>query len=220
MKQRIVLLGPPASGKGTQADRLSDTFGIPHVSTGALLRAECSLGTSFGREADSWTSKGLLIPDDLAIRIIHSWIAEHGTSFLFDGFPRSIDQAEHLDEELAALHAPLDLILLLELGDDEVHRRIFDRLSCLHCGATYAGTLHGYVEGMRCPRCEAVLIRRNDDTAEALERRMTVYRELTEPVVGYYERTVPNLLHRLDAGQGSDAVFATISRLVSQNTRR
>ncbi|MFZ4387749.1 MAG: adenylate kinase family protein, partial [Chthoniobacterales bacterium] len=96
LKQRIVLLGPPASGKGTQADRLSKTFGIPHVSTGALLRSECARETVLGREADEWTSKGLLVPDELAVRIIATWMQEHGAVFLFDGFPRTVGQAEHL----------------------------------------------------------------------------------------------------------------------------
>ena len=219
MKQRIVLLGPPASGKGTQADRIASAYGIPHVSTGALLRAESSAGTPVGLEADSWISKGFLVPDELAIRIITTWIAGNGTRFLFDGFPRSVGQAEHLDRALAALHSPLDLVILLELGEEEIRRRIFDRLSCLKCGATYGGKLHGHAEGAPCPRCGELLVRRNDDTAEALGQRLQIYRELTLPVIGYYNCTATQLIHRINAEEGSDAVFAAISVLLDGNKK-
>ena len=210
-----MLLGPPASGKGTQADRIASSFGIPHVSTGALLRYESASGTPLGLEADSWTCRGFLVPDELAIRIITTWIAGNGTIFLFDGFPRSVAQAEYLDYSLTALHAPLDLIILLELSEGEIRRRISDRLSCLKCGATYGGMLHGHVEGSPCPRCGEALIRRNDDTVEALEQRLRIYRQLTLPVVGYYNRTAPQLLHRIKAEVGTDAVFSAISQLIS-----
>lgn len=214
LKQRIILLGPPASGKGTQADRLSDTFGIPHVSTGALLRAECARGTDLGREADAWTSKGLLVPDELAVRIVAAWMREHGPRFLFDGFPRTVGQARHLDKALAESGAPLDLIILLDLPDAEIRRRILERLSCLNCGATFSSSLHGLKTGDHCPRCGNPLVRRNDDTPGAIEERLRVYRESTLPVVGYYEKTAPSIFHRIDAGEGSDAIFENVSALV------
>ena len=214
VNQRIVLLGPPASGKGTQADRLSDTFGIPHVSTGALLRSECARGTVLGREADAATSKGLLVSDELAVRIVANWMQEHGPRFLFDGFPRTVGQAAHLDAALTSLKAPLDLVILLELSDEAIRQRILERISCLKCGATYSTSLHTHAEGDACPRCGATLVRRNDDTAEALEQRLKVYRELTMPVVGYYEETAPRILQRIDAGKGSDDIFAKLSSLV------
>jgi adenylate kinase len=215
VNQRIVLLGPPASGKGTQADRLSEAFGIPHVSTGVLLRSECDRGTALGREADAATSKGLLVSDELAVRIVANWMKEHGPRFLFDGFPRTLGQAAHLDAALTSLKAPLDLVILLELSDEAIRHRILERISCLRCGATYSTSLHAFVEGDSCPRCGAVLVRRNDDSAEALEQRLTVYRELTLPVVGYYERTAPGIMRRIDAGEGSDDIFASLSALVA-----
>jgi len=214
LKQRIILLGPPASGKGTQADRLSSTFGIPHVSTGALLRAECARGTDLGKEADAWTSKGLLVPDELAVRIVAAWMKGNGPRFLFDGFPRTVGQAQHLDKALAEIAAPLDLIILLELPDEEIRKRILERLSCLKCGATFSAALHGQKEGDPCPRCGSPLVRRNDDTAEAIEERLRVYRESTLPVVGYYEKLVPSIFHRIDAGEGSDEIFQKLSVLV------
>ena len=215
LKQRIVLLGPPASGKGTQAERLSEAFGISHVSTGALLRSECERGTALGREADAWTCKGLLVPDELAVRIVATWMQANGPRFIFDGFPRTVGQAEHLDKSLAELQAPLDLVILLELSEEAIRHRILERISCLKCGATYSATLHGIAEGQPCPRCGAPLVRRKDDSAEALEQRLEVYRELTLPVVAYYERTSPAILHRIDAGRGSDEIFSLISALVT-----
>jgi len=214
LKQRIVLLGPPASGKGTQADRLSSTFGIPHVSTGALLRAECARGTDLGQEANTWTSKGLLVPDELAVRIVAAWMKANGPRFLFDGFPRTVGQAAHLDKALSELAAPLDLIILLELPDEEIRRRILERLSCLKCGATFSTSMHGQKEGDPCPRCGSPLVRRNDDNAEAIEERLRVYRESTLPVVGYYDKLAPLIFHRIDAGEGSNAIFEKLSVLV------
>ena len=215
LKQRIVLLGPPASGKGTQADSLSEAFGIPHVSTGALLRSECERGTALGHEADAWTCKGLLVPDELAVRIVATWMQANGPRFLFDGFPRTVGQAEHLDTALAELKAPLDLVILLELSDEAIRLRILERISCLKCGATFSATLHGIAEGQPCPRCGALLVRRKDDSAEALEKRLQVYRELTLPVVSYYEHVSPSILHRIDAGKGSDEIFSRLSTLLT-----
>ena len=215
MKSRIVLLGPPASGKGTQADRIASAFGVPHVSTGALLRSECARGTALGREADEWTRKGLLVPDELAVRIVTTWMESNGPRFLFDGFPRTVGQAENLDDSLAARKAPLDLVVLLEVPDDEIRRRILDRLSCMNCGATYAAALHGHSVGDPCPRCGSPLVRRNDDTEETLAQRLDVYRRMTLPVVAYYRENSPGILHRIDASGESDAIFAELSRLMN-----
>jgi adenylate kinase len=214
VKKRIVLLGPPASGKGTQADRISAAYSIPHVSTGALLRSECEKDTPLGREADEWTSKGLLVPDDLVVRIVTRWMDEHGQSFIFDGFPRTVGQAVYLDAALQELNSPLDLIVLLELPESEIRRRISDRLSCIKCGATFGAKLHGFSPGDACPRCASPLVRRNDDNSEALDRRLAVYTNQTEPVVDYYEKNSPKLLSRINAVHGSDEVFGSLVRIL------
>jgi len=156
----------------------------------------------------------LLVPDELAVRIVAAWMKGNGPRFLFDGFPRTVGQAEHLDKELAKIAAPLDLIILLELPDEEIRKRILERLSCLKCGATFSDALHGHKEGDPCPKCGSPLVRRNDDTAEAIEERLRVYRESTLPVVGYYEKLVPSIFHRIDAGEGSDEIFQKLSVLV------
>jgi adenylate kinase len=206
-KQRILLLGPPASGKGTQAERISAAFGIPHVSTGALLRSERTRGTALGLEADSWTSRGLLVPDELAVRIITAWMGANGPRFLFDGFPRTTGQALHLDKALDAAGMPLE----------DIRRRILDRLTCVSCGSTFGGVLHGLKTGGACPSCGGGLIRRNDDTEKALAERLRVYRESTLPVVAHYRDKTPGIFHKIDAGKGSDEIFAKLSALVAAN---
>lgn len=213
-KQRILLLGPPASGKGTQADHLSRAFGIPHVSTGALLRSECARGTPLGIEADSWTSRGLLVPDELAVRVITAWMAGNGPRFLFDGFPRTTGQAEHLDKALDAAKTPIELVIFLDLSEEEIRRRILDRLTCAACGTTFGGSLHGMKIGDACPSCGGDLIRRNDDTEEALTERLRVYRESTLPVVTYYQDKAPGIFHKINAGEESDTIFKKLSALV------
>lgn len=215
-RQRIVLLGPPASGKGTQADRLSEAFGIPHVSTGALLRSEIARGTDLGLEADSWTSRGLLVPDELAVSIVAAWMALNGACFLLDGFPRTVRQAEHLDGVLSATSSPLDLVVFLNLDEEEIRRRILDRLTCDACGATYGSVLHGLADGGKCPRCGGELIRRRDDNCVALAERLRVYREATLPVVDHYRSGFPRIFHSVDALGGSDAIFAELAALVGE----
>ena len=218
-KERILLLGPPASGKGTQADRLSRRFGIPHVSTGALLRSECSSRTALGLEADSWTSRGLLVPDELAVRVIKAWMDDNGTCFLLDGFPRTVGQAQHLDRVLHAGGIPVDLVIFLDLSEEEITRRILDRLTCTSCGATYGGSLHVLHVGDACPACGVRLDRRNDDTREALAERLRVYREATLPVVTHYQEKNPEIFHHIDASEGSDGIFKKLSALVSGDQR-
>lgn len=217
MKRRILLLGPPASGKGTQASALSSRFGIPHVSTGALLRAESAGRTPLGLEADSWTSRGLLVPDDLVVRIVTSWISVNGPSFILDGFPRTVVQASRLDDALALIGAPLDLAVLLDLPEEEIRRRILQRLSCTRCGATFGEDLHGMHSGDPCPACGSPLERRADDTEETLAERLRVYRESTLPVVRHYEESMPGIFHRIEAAAESDVIFAGLSALVSAN---
>lgn len=214
LRQRIILLGPPASGKGTQADRISRAFGIPHVSTGALLRSECARGSALGHEADSWTSRGLLVPDDLAVRIVTAWMTEHGPRFLLDGFPRTIGQAGYLDSALTAGSAPLDLVVFLDLPEGEIRRRILDRLTCGRCGATYGRSLHRLAVGGACPQCGGLIDRRRDDTEEALVERLRVFREATLPVVEHYRKNFPEIFRAVDAGEGSDAIFFRLSALV------
>ncbi len=204
MKNRIVLLGPPASGKGTQASLLGAVFGIPHVSTGAIVRQERAKGTPIGVEADSYASRGLLFPDELAIRFVGQWLGTH-SRFIFDGFPRTIGQAVALDSLLGPKSIGLQTVYLLELPDDEVRVRMLGRLTCSNCGAVFSEKFHKISAEDPCPKCDGVLARRQDDTIEALDQRLAQYHEFTKPICDYYEKA--GLLKKVDVRFGRDAVF-------------
>lgn len=204
MKNRIVLLGPPASGKGTQASLLGAVFGIPHVSTGAIVRDERAKGTPIGIEADSYASRGLLFPDELALRFVGQWLGTH-SRFIFDGFPRTIGQAVALSSLLESKEIEIQTVYLLELPDDIVRTRMLGRLTCKSCGSVFSEKFHKLSVGEACPKCEGALARRQDDTLEALDQRLAQYHEFTKPITGYYEAA--GLLKKVDVRFGRDAVF-------------
>lgn len=202
-----MLLGPPASGKGTQASLLGAAFAMPHTSTGEMLRAERSAGTPLGIEAEAYTSKGLLFPDELALRVVDNWLAER-ERFIIDGFPRTIGQAQAFDTMLERRGLPLDVVYLLELGDGEVRNRMLGRLTCSDCGAVFNERFHRISPGTPCPKCGGHLVRRADDTEEALAERLRQYDSITRPVAGHYSDL--GLLKTIDATDGRDEVFKTL----------
>ncbi len=212
MNQRLVLLGPPASGKGTQSARISAAFGIPATSTGAILRDELARATPRGLEAATHTRRGALVPDGLVMELVGDWIATRADRFLFDGFPRTVAQAEQLDLLLEQLGSRLDAVLLLDLAPEEIRRRMLGRLVCSVCGKLVNIGRHVASEAETCPQCGGVLARREDDNEEVLRRRLEVYEEKTAPLIPYYQ--VRGVLHRLDSAAGEEAVFACVSRVV------
>jgi adenylate kinase len=207
LKNRIVLLGPPASGKGTQASLLGAAFGIPYTSTGAMLRKERAEGTAIGVEAESFTSRGLLFPDELALRVVTRWL-ENRTRFLLDGFPRTAGQARSFDGLLAGRNLPLDIVYFLELSDDEIRSRMLGRLTCTNCGAVFNEGFHRIDLTTPCPQCAGPLARRADDTEAALACRLAQYREETLPVADHYRRV--GILKAIDVTPGRDEVFKTL----------
>jgi len=204
LKNRIVLLGPPASGKGTQAALLGTVFGIPHVSTGEIVRKERAKGTAIGVEADSYASRGLLFPDELALRFVGQWLGTH-SRFVFDGFPRTLGQATALTLLLESKSLSLQTVYLLELPDEEIRVRMLGRLTCSDCGAVFNETFHRISVEAPCPKCDGVLAHRRDDTLEALDLRLAQYHEFTKPITDYYEAA--GLLKKVDVRFGRDAVF-------------
>ena len=204
MRNRIVLLGPPASGKGTQAALLSATFGIPAASTGAILRDEQGRGTKLGVEAERWTIEGKLFPDELALRVVWKWLDDH-RRFILDGFPRTLGQAQSFDQGLEERSLPLDVVYFLKLSDELVRERVTSRLTCSRCAAVFNERFHDVTTGTPCPRCGGELVRRNDDTHEALDRRLAQFRECTLPVAHHYQGK--GLLKEVDVTAGRDAVF-------------
>jgi adenylate kinase len=207
MKDRIVLLGPPASGKGTQAALLSATFGIPHGSTGEMLRVEKAKGSDVGREADEFTRDGKLFSDELAMKVVTKWL-DGKTRFILDGFPRTIGQARSFDEEMKRRGMPLDVVYLFDLPDAIIRDRITTRLTCSSCGSVFNESFHKVTLQSPCPKCGAPLMRRNDDTHEALDERLVQYRELTLPVADYYRDQ--GILSELDVTAGREAVYKTL----------
>jgi adenylate kinase len=213
VKRRIVLLGPPASGKGTIADGLRIEFGLPIVSPGALLRAERAAGTSLGLDADARTKQGQLIDDDTINAIVGNWVRkQNGAGFVFDGYPRTLGQATALDSMLAERKEPLDLVILLEASLETLRHRVESRAICDQCGNIVSVGVHVATLDSRCPRCGGTLSRRSDDSVETLEHRLREYSAKTEPLIQFYEDR--DLLQRVNTERPPDAVFEQVRTIV------
>ena len=212
---RLVLLGKQGAGKGTQAGGLSERYGIEHVSTGDLFRAAAAAGTTAGKEAEQYMNRGDLVPDDLTLRIVAERFAEDGLvdrGFVLDGFPRTLPQAETLED---VLHGhPLDLVIILEVPTDIVLDRIAGRRVCENCGTTYHVNAPPK-EDWTCDVCGGKVVQREDDSEDAVMRRLELYQEETVPIIDFYQR-LDKLVVVDGTGSGAD-VFA---RLVAQVDQR
>lgn len=206
MSLRLVLVGPPGAGKGTQAQFLAEHFAIPAISTGDIFRSNVESGSRLGLEAKRYMDAGELVPDDVTIGMVRERLAmpDADAGFLLDGFPRNVDQAEALDTLLTELGVALDVVLQLQVDIDEVIRRLSGRRTCSGCGriwhVEYDPTT---VEGI-CDACGGQLIQRDDDQPETIRRRLEVYDEQTEPLIGYYARR--DLLASVDASGPVEAI--------------
>ena len=211
---RLVLLGPPASGKGTQGRIMTGQWRVPVVSVGELLRKEIAARSPVGVEAARYLDQGHLVPDGIAITTVDGWLGrQREDAFVFDGFPRTVGQAEALQELLARRGSPLTAVLWLELDDARIVERVSRRLTCADCGATFQLGWHVQSGEEACPVCGGRLTVRGDDDPKALTARMAHYRERTEPVADYYAER--GLLHRIDAGGTPEDVFARIETAVT-----
>ncbi len=190
---------------------IAERHNIPSASTGAMMREERARGTELGKEMERWTREGKLFPDSVAVRILINWLDEgHWDSFLLDGFPRTLGQAEAFDAELKRRGGQVDLAINLTLSDEVIRDRILNRVTCVRCGATYGMTFHNLKPGDGCDDCGARLERRADDTPEALDQRLQEHRWHTNPVIEHYRKC--EALLDIDASAGRDAVFAVISK--------
>jgi adenylate kinase len=206
---RIVFLGPPGVGKGTQAARLSKQLGIPHLSTGDLLRAAVKAGTPLGKEAQGHMDAGRLVPDDLVLRILTERLAspDANAGFLLDGYPRNLAQAERLRSI-----TPLDGVLSFELPTPVLVERLAGRRICPKCQTVYNVVTQPPRVPARCDKDGTELVQRPDDLPEAIQTRLAVYREQTAPLLGYYEKA--GLLHAVDASGTPDAVSLRVRHAI------
>jgi adenylate kinase len=216
---RIVLLGPPGSGKGTQATALRERWGRPHIASGDLLRAHVKNGTELGEKARPYMERGDLVPDSLIIDMMADRLSRPDAQqgYVLDGFPRTAAQAEALDERLAALGQELDAVISLEVPETEILRRLSGRRICPQCNAIYQlDTMPPRQEGI-CDRCGAALIQRADEQAEVVSNRLRVYEKQTEPLLAHYR--AQGRLYGVDGTIGVDNVVAEIARIVETARR-
>ena len=209
-----MLLGPPASGKGTQSELIQRKFQIPATSTGAILRREAKLDTLVGREADRIISKGALAPDELVLGLVGQWLDQHREAFLFDGFPRTRPQAVAFEQMLQARGTPLDLAIFLEASEPTIAFRMAHRLTCSRCGKVVSIGRHVQSASERCPNCGGKLEVRSDDNHAALALRLEEFRKKSLPLIDFYSER--GLLTEVDANQETDRVFEQISRLIQE----
>jgi adenylate kinase len=213
---RLVLVGPPGAGKGTQAEFISAHLSVPKISTGDIFRANVSQGTPLGKEAKKYMDAGDLVPDEITVGMVSDRLTDDDTAkgFLLDGFPRNVPQARTLNELLLAADSPLDVVLELVVDDDEVVRRLSGRRTCRSCGHIWHVDFDPpSVEGV-CDSCGGELFQRDDDKPETIRHRLEVYYEQTAPLVSYYAEE--RLLVGIDAmGPVDDVTERAISALRS-----
>lgn len=211
----IVLLGAPGSGKGTQATRLEDAFGIAQLSTGDMLRAEVAKGSKIGHEADAIMRAGQLVPDHLIIALIETQLDESACAdgFILDGFPRTVPQAEALDVMLETKSLKLDHVLELEVDDEAMVERISGRFSCASCGAGYHDSFKQPKQAGICEVCGATeFVRRADDNPETVRERLKAYHEQTEPISAYYGKQ--GILTKVDGMDDMDQVTKDLTKAI------
>jgi adenylate kinase len=213
---RIVILGPPGSGKGTQANLLEEKWGIPHISSGDLLRAHVREGTDLGRRAKPYMDRGDLVPDELILDMMEARLSEQDAQrgYVLDGFPRTVPQAEALDRRLERMGQRLDAVIYLRVPEKELLRRLSGRLTCPKCGAIYhVDTMPPKRSGV-CDECGTALVQREDERPDVVRNRLKVYAEQTEPLLTYYRQA--GLLHEVDGTLGLERVPQEIARILSE----
>lgn len=214
---RVILLGPPGAGKGTQAKLISEKFSIPHISTGDIFRANIKEKTPLGIEAKKYIDNGQLVPDKVTIGIVKDRLTKDDcdNGFLLDGFPRTVAQAEALDEFLKGINKDLDVALLIKVPEEFILERMTGRRVCTSCGASYHIRFNPpKIEG-KCDICDNELIQRKDDTEATVKERLEVYSKQTYPLINYYKDN--GMISDVNGTESIDEVFGNISDILGRD---
>ncbi|NLI30375.1 MAG: adenylate kinase [Nitrospiraceae bacterium] len=207
---RIVLLGAPGAGKGTQAKKLVEKYGIPQISTGDLLRAAVSAGTPLGKEAKSYMDQGQLVPDSVVLGMVEERLKQDDVKkgYILDGFPRNTSQAEALDRMLAGLNMSLDAALSVDVPFEDLMKRLTGRRTCKACGQMYNIYYSPSKAGDKCDKCGAELYQRDDDKEETIKKRLDVYTASTAPLLDYYQKK--GIVKSISGTGSIDEIFAQV----------
>ena len=211
---KIIMLGAPGAGKGTQAKKLSEKYGIPHISTGDIFRANIKNNTELGQKAKGYMDAGQLVPDELVVDLVVDRIKEKDCfkGFILDGFPRTIPQAEALDYALNNQNEKIDYAINVEVPDENIVHRMGGRRACIGCGATYHVEFNAPKVEDVCDTCGGELVLRDDDKPETVQKRLSVYHAQTQPLIDYYKKA--NVLVEVDGTQDINVVFQDIVKIL------
>ncbi len=213
---RIIMLGAPGAGKGTQAKKIAAKYSIPHISTGDIFRANIKNGTELGKKAKTYMDQGLLVPDELVVDLVVDRVNQEdcANGYVLDGFPRTIPQAEALDKALMEMGQSIDYAINVEVPDENIVQRMSGRRACVNCGATYHIVYAPTKKENVCDTCEGELILRDDDKPETVQKRLNVYHEQTQPLIDYY--TEKNKLVEVDGTIDIEKVFDAIVKILGE----
>ena len=213
---RIIMLGAPGAGKGTQAKKIAARYSIPHISTGDIFRANIKDGTELGKKAKTYIDQGHLVPDELVVDIVIDRVQQQDCAdgYVLDGFPRTIPQAEALDKALAEMGQSIDYAINVEVPDENIVQRMSGRRACVNCGATYHIVYAPTKRENVCDTCEGELILRDDDRPETVQERLNVYHEQTQPLIDYY--TQQDKLVEVDGTIDIEKVFDAIVKILGE----
>ncbi len=213
---KIIMLGAPGAGKGTQAKQIAAKYEIPHISTGDIFRANIKNGTELGKKAKEYMDQGMLVPDELTCDLVMDRIAQDDCErgFVLDGFPRTIPQAEALSNALTKIGQSMDYAIDVDVPDENIVNRMSGRRACLNCGATYHIVFNPTKAEGVCDTCGNETVLREDDKPETVQKRLTVYHDQTQPLIDYYKGQ--NILKSVDGTKPMDEVFSDIVAILGE----
>ena len=213
---KIIMLGAPGAGKGTQAKKIAEKYDIPHISTGDIFRANIKEGTELGKKAKTYMDQGLLVPDELVVDLVVDRLQKDDCKkgYILDGFPRTIPQAESLTAALDKIHEKMDFAIDVEVPDENIVTRMGGRRACVGCGATYHIVFNPTKKEGICNTCGEALILRDDDKPETVQKRLDVYHAQTQPLIDYYKNA--GILKEVDGTMDMEDVFKAIVQILGE----